>query len=78
MATKHDYYDILGISKHATQDEVKRAFRRLAMQYHPDRNKAADAEQKFKEVNEAYEVLSDQKRRQTYDQFGHEGLNQQG
>ncbi|MDR0739905.1 MAG: DnaJ domain-containing protein [Mycoplasmataceae bacterium] len=78
MATKRDYYEILGISKQATQDEVKRSFRRLAMQYHPDRNKAPDAEQKFKEINEAYEVLSDTKRRQTYDQFGHEGLNQQG
>jgi molecular chaperone DnaJ len=79
MATaKRDYYDVLGISKNATQDEVKRAFRRLAMQYHPDRNKAADAEQKFKEINEAYEVLSDDKRRRTYDQFGHDGLNQQG
>jgi molecular chaperone DnaJ len=78
MATKRDYYEILGISKQATQDEVKRSFRRLAMQYHPDRNKAPDAEQKFKEINEAYEVLSDAKHRQTYDQFGHEGLNQQG
>jgi molecular chaperone DnaJ len=78
MATKRDYYEILGISKGATQDEIKRAFRRLAMQYHPDRNKAADAEQKFKEINEAYEVLSDEQRRKTYDQYGHEGLNQQG
>jgi molecular chaperone DnaJ len=78
MATKRDYYDVLGISKNSTQDEIKRAFRRLAMQYHPDRNKAPDAEQKFKEINEAYEVLSDENRRKTYDQFGHEGLNQQG
>jgi molecular chaperone DnaJ len=76
--TKRDYYEVLGISKNSTQEEIKRAFRRLAMQYHPDRNKAADAEQKFKEINEAYEVLSDEKRRHTYDQYGHEGLNQQG
>jgi molecular chaperone DnaJ len=78
MATKRDYYQILGISKNSTTDEIKRAFRRLAMQYHPDKNKAPDAEQKFKEINEAYEVLSDENRRRTYDQFGHEGLNQQG
>ncbi|GHU34373.1 hypothetical protein FACS1894166_11730 [Bacilli bacterium] len=78
MATKRDYYEILGIPKSATPDEIKRAFRRLAMQYHPDRNKAADAEAKFKEVNEAYEVLSDTNKRTTYDQYGHDGLNQQG
>ncbi|GHU46971.1 hypothetical protein FACS1894218_0420 [Bacilli bacterium] len=78
MATKRDYYEILGIPKSATPDEIKRAFRRLAMQYHPDRNKASDAEAKFKEVNEAYEVLSDTSKRSTYDQFGHDGLNQQG
>jgi molecular chaperone DnaJ len=78
MATKRDYYEILGVPKNATNDDIKRAFRKLAMQYHPDRNKAPDAEAKFKEINEAYEVLGDQKKRQTYDQFGHEGLNQNG
>lgn len=78
MATKRDYYEVLGISKSASQDDIKRAFRKLAMQYHPDRNKSSDAEAKFKEINEAYEVLSDEKKRQTYNQFGHDGLNQQG
>lgn len=76
--TKRDYYEILGISKDASEQDIKKAFRKLAMQYHPDRNKAPDAEAKFKEINEAYAVLSDPKKRQTYDQFGHEGLNQQG
>jgi molecular chaperone DnaJ len=78
MANKRDYYDVLGVSKTASNDDIKRAFRKLAMQYHPDRNKAPDAEAKFKEINEAYEVLSDQQKRSTYDQYGHEGLNQNG
>jgi molecular chaperone DnaJ len=68
MANKRDYYEVLGISKSASQDEVKKAFRKLAMQYHPDRNKASDAESKFKEINEAYEVLGDSEKRRTYDQ----------
>lgn len=79
MATsKRDYYEVLGLSKNANEQDIKRAFRKLAMQYHPDRNKASDAEAKFKEINEAYAVLSDPSKRRTYDQFGHEGLNQQG
>ncbi|XQP55162.1 MAG: molecular chaperone DnaJ [Mycoplasmoidaceae bacterium] len=78
MANKRDYYEVLGISKDATEQDVKKAFRRLAMQYHPDRNKAPDAEEKFKEINEAYAVLSDKEKRATYDRFGFEGLNQQG
>lgn len=78
MANKRDYYEVLGISKNATIDEIKRAFRRLAMKYHPDRNKEPDAEQKFKEINEAYEVLSDENKRRSYDQFGFEGLNSSG
>jgi molecular chaperone DnaJ len=78
MANKRDYYEVLGISKSATEQEIKRAFRRLAMQYHPDRNKEANAEAKFKEINEAYEVLGDEQKRRSYDQYGHEGLNQQG
>jgi molecular chaperone DnaJ len=71
MPTKRDYYEVLGLKKGATAPEIKSAYRKLALQYHPDRNKEADAETKFKEINEAYQVLSDDKKRQTYDQFGH-------
>jgi len=78
MAEKRDYYEVLGISRDATEQDIKRAFRKLAMQWHPDRNKAPEAEAKFKEINEAYAVLSDPEKRRVYDQFGHEGLNQQG
>lgn len=78
MSNKRDYYEVLGISKTATEDEIKKAFRKKAMEYHPDRNKAADAEEKFKEVNEAYEVLSDANKRKMYDQYGHAGVNGQG
>ncbi len=70
MADNKDYYSILGVSKTASADEIKRAYRKLALQYHPDRNKSKEAEIKFKEVTKAYEVLSDQQKRQTYDQFG--------
>lgn len=70
-----DYYAILGISKQATEDEIKKAYRKLALQYHPDKNKSPEAEEKFKLVAEAYEVLSDKKKRDIYDQFGEEGLN---
>ncbi len=75
---KRDYYEVLGVTKNASKDDIKKAFRTLAMKYHPDRNKEPDAEEKFKEINEAYEVLSDDKKRQTYDAFGHDGLNSQG
>jgi DnaJ-class molecular chaperone len=68
---KRDFYEILGVSKSATKEEIKSAYRKLALQFHPDRNKAADAEEKFKEINEAYEVLSDPQKRSAYDQFGH-------
>jgi len=71
MSTKRDYYEILGVAKVATPDELKSAYRKLALQYHPDRNKSPDAEKTFKEINEAYQVLSDEKKRQAYDQFGH-------
>ncbi|MBQ1691432.1 MAG: DnaJ domain-containing protein, partial [Erysipelotrichaceae bacterium] len=71
MADKRDYYEVLGISKSASEDEIKKAYRKLAKQYHPDVNKAPDAEAKFKEINEAYEVLSDPQKKATYDQFGH-------
>lgn len=69
-----DYYKILGISKGAAEDEIKKAYRKLALKYHPDKNKTAEAEEKFKEIAEAYEVLSDKKKREIYDQYGEEGL----
>lgn len=73
--TKRDYYEVLGISKSATEQEIKKAYRALAKKYHPDMNKEADAEVKFKEVQEAYEVLSDPQKRSNYDQFGHAGVD---
>ncbi|CAH0546740.1 unnamed protein product [Brassicogethes aeneus] len=69
-----DYYNILGIPRNASDDEIKKAYRKLAMKYHPDKNKSANAEEKFKEVAEAYEVLSDKKKRDVYDKHGEEGL----
>ncbi|KKQ67483.1 MAG: Chaperone CbpA protein [Candidatus Daviesbacteria bacterium GW2011_GWA2_38_24] len=71
MAAKRDYYEILGVSKNATGAEIKSAYRRLARKHHPDIDKSSDAAEKFKEVSEAYQVLSDQNKRKTYDQFGH-------
>lgn len=76
MANKRDYYEVLGVGKNASEDEIKKAYRKLARQYHPDVNKAADAEEKFKEVKEAYDVLSDTQKRATYDQYGHIDPNQ--
>ena len=74
--TKRDYYEILGITKTASADEIKKAYRRLAVQYHPD--KEGGSEEKFKEINEAYEVLKDSSKRQRYDQFGHAGVGNGG
>lgn len=75
MASKRDYYDVLGVGRGATPEELKRAYRRLARQYHPDVSTQADGGERFKEISEAYEVLSDPGRRQTYDRFGHAGVN---
>ena len=78
MSEKRDYYEVLGVSKDADAKEIKKAYRKLAMKYHPDKNPGDKAaEEKFKEINEAYEVLSDEEKRSTYDRFGHDGLNGQ-
>lgn len=74
MVSKRDYYEVLGVPRSAKQDDVRKAFRRLARQYHPDINKDPDAEDRFKEVNEAYEVLNDPDKRAAYDRFGHAGV----
>ena len=72
---KTDYYEVLGVPKTESEENIRRAFRRKAMEYHPDRNKNADAEEKFKDINEAYQVLSDSKKRARYDRVGHAGMN---
>jgi len=77
--SKRDYYDVLGVGKTATPEEIKKAYRKLAFQFHPDKNPGnKDAEEKFKEATEAYEVLSDAEKRRTYDQFGHAGFGRGG
>jgi len=76
--SKRDYYEVLGVDRNATPEEIKKAYRKLARQYHPDVNKSPDAEEKFKEVKEAYDVLSDPEKRARYDQFGHADPNAGG
>ncbi|HEX2971041.1 MAG TPA: DnaJ domain-containing protein, partial [Tepidisphaeraceae bacterium] len=72
---KRDYYEVLGVARNASQDEIKKAHRKLVRQYHPDANKGnPQAEERFKEAQEAYDVLSDPQKRQNYDQFGHAGV----
>lgn len=73
--SKRDYYDVLGVNRNAGDSDLKKAYRRLAMKYHPDRNPGKETEQKFKEAKEAYEILSDAKKRSAYDQFGHAGVD---
>ena len=71
LSDKRDYYEVLGVSKDADDKELKKAFRSLARKYHPDKNDAPDADEKFKEIQEAYAVLSDSEKRRNYDRFGH-------
>lgn len=71
MPTTRDYYDILSVSKNASKDEIRKAYRKQALEWHPDRNKSPNAEKKFKEINQAYEILSDPEKKAAYDQFGH-------
>ena len=79
MAAKRDCYDVLGVSKNASKDEIKKSYRKLAIKYHPDKNPGdQSSEEKFKEATEAYEILGDDQRRKLYDQFGHEGVSTQG
>jgi molecular chaperone DnaJ len=75
---RRDYYEVLGVARNANEQEIKKAYRKLAMEHHPDRSTAPDAEERFKEASEAYEVLSDPKKRQVYDHAGFDGLRNQG
>ena len=77
MPEKKDYYDVLGVPRDATKDDIKKAYRRLALKFHPDKNKAPDAEERFKEISEAYGVLYDDQKRKMYDTYGHSGIDQQ-
>ena len=74
MAEKRDYYEVLGVEKGATKKDIKKAYRKLAMEYHPDVSEDPEAGEKFKEISEAYAVLSDDEKKNTYDQYGHAGM----
>lgn len=78
MAAKRDYYDVLGVSRGASREQIKKAYRKLARQYHPDVSDEDGADEKFKEISEAYEVLSDEQKRAAYDRFGHAGVSGRG
>ena len=79
MSEKRDYYEVLGVARNASEADIKKAYRKLALKYHPDKNPDdKDAEEKFKEAAEAYEVLSDSEKRSRYDQFGHAGMGGAG
>ena len=75
MSAKRDYYEVLGVTKTSSLDEIKNQYRKLALKFHPDRNQSADAGEHFKEISEAYAILSDSEKKQTYDQYGHEGVD---
>ena len=75
MTAKRDYYEVLGISKTSSSDEIKKQYRKLALKFHPDRNQSSDAGEHFKEISEAYAVLSDPEKRKVYDQYGHAGVD---
>src|SRR3954447_25041465 len=77
-STKRDYYEILSVSRTASDDDIKKAYRRLALQYHPDRNSAPEATERFKEATEAYQVLSDAEKRGLYDRYGHSAFDRAG
>ena len=78
MATKRDYYEVLGVNRDASEEDIKKAYRKLAMKFHPDRNPdSKESEDKFKEAKEAYEMLSEAEKRRAYDAYGHAGVNPQ-